>query len=272
VILTAVDDSFLPEAIYLIKSCGRYEPQRRFYLYLVNSSEERAAELHKYHPNLIVEHVQWDYEANRWRGIMCCARSIPILHILETYNEPLVYLDSDVLVVGDLGELFAEFESTDLLVKYFPDRDVLGAGGTKHGAKFNSGVIAISNSEQGKEFAREYNRRLREWIVSGKDICKTDESCGINTCVDQEFLYVVYEEFKERIRFKPLPLKFNDSKFDRNSVIWHGKGRARKKPQYVREKLYYQTKLVYYCYFAVMYPVLRMVYYFGHNFKRWMKQ
>ncbi len=70
-IVTAVDDKFLSEASYLIRSCARHEPAQRFYLFLVNSSEDRVEDLRTCHPNLIVEHVQWPYDAEKWRGLMC---------------------------------------------------------------------------------------------------------------------------------------------------------------------------------------------------------
>jgi len=268
-ILTAVDDNFLSEAITLIKSCARHVPEQRFYLFLVNSSEQRVAESRACHPNLIIELVRWPYDARRWRGLMCCARSIPFLNVLETYKEPTLYMDSDMLIMAPLDELFGELKTFDLLVRYHPESDVLGAGGTKNAAKFNSGVIAIRPSDVGIQFAREYDRRIREWINSGKEICKTDESYKVNTCIDQEFLYVIYKEFEGRIRFKPLPDKFNDAKFKPDSVIWHGKGTARKKPEYVRAKLAYSNRFRYYAFSLICYIPLRLIYCLGHLAKTW---
>ena len=250
-ILTAVDDNFLPEAVSLIKSCARHAPRQRFYLFLVNSSEQKFAKLHGFHPNLIVEHVQWPYDGRRWRGLMCSARAAPILHVLETYKEPALYLDSDMLVMGPLDELFDELETYDLLVQYRPEGDVLGAGGTRKAGKFNSGVIALRPSDAGIEFARKYDRCIREWIDTGKPLCSYDQDRGVSTCIDQEFLYLVYEEFKERLRFTPLAIKFNDSRFRPGSIIWHGKGVARKRLPYVLAKLSYDS-LPAYCIFSLI--------------------
>jgi len=253
-ILTAVDDNFLGEAVSLIKSCARRAPRQRFYLFLVNSNEERIAQVRKFHPKLIVEHVQWPYDAERWRGLMCSARSGPILHVLQKYKEPVVYLDADMLVMGPLDELFDELETYDLLVQYRPEGDVLGAGGTRKAGRFNSGVIAVRPSDEGIEFARQYNHRISKWIDTGKPLCKYDEDCGIETCIDQEFLYLVYEEFKGRLRFAPLPIKFNDSRFRPGSVIWHGKGVARKRLPYVLGKLSYDNVFVYYIFSLIRFP------------------
>jgi len=254
VILTAVDDNFLPEAASLIKSCARHAPGQRFYLFLVNSDEQRIAKLHTHHPNLIVEHVQWPYDAQRWRGLMCSARSIPIIHVLETYKEPTLYLDSDILVMASLDELFAELQTCDLLIKYRPEIELLGPAGTLNSAKFNSGVIAIRPTEVTLQFIREYDHLLREWIDAGKPIYQWREEHKVNTYIDQEFLYMVYDKLKEQLKFKALPDKFNDARFKPGSIIWHGKGVARKRLPYVLAKLSYDNCLFYYIFRLIRYP------------------
>lgn len=268
-IVTAVDDNYLSEAILLIKSCARYAPKQGFYLFLVNSSEQRVAELRACHPNIIIEHVQWPYDAKRWRGLMCCARSIPILNVLETYKEPTLYLDSDMLVMGPLDELFALQETYDLLIRYHPQAEQLGPAGTLDSAKFNSGVIAIHPTEVTLEFIRAYNRRMREWIDASKPIYEWREEHKVYTYIDQEFLFLAYKQLKDKLSFRPLPDKFNDAKFKPDSVIWHGKGTARKKPHYVRAKLAYGNRLSYYAYSVVCYWPLRFVYYVGRLVRTW---
>ncbi len=271
-ILTAVDDNFLPEAVSLIKSCASRAPRHRFYLFLVNSTEERIVRVRRFHPNLIVEHVQWPYDAQRWRGLMCSARAAPILYVLETYKEPALYLDSDMLVMGSIDGLFAELESYDLMVQYRPEADVLGAGGTRKAGRFNSGVIALRPSDVSIEFARRYDRRIREWIDTGKPLCRYDEDCGIETCIDQEFLYLVYEQFRERLRFAPLPDKFNDSRFRPDSIIWHGKGVSRKRLPYVLAKLSYDNLFVYYVFLLIRFPFCFVYYHLQQRVLAWKKR
>jgi alpha-N-acetylglucosamine transferase len=180
--------------------------------------------------------------------------------VLQEYKEPVLYLDSDMLVMGPLDELFGELEAYDLLVQYRPQADVSGAGGTRFAGKFNSGVIAIRPSDVGIEFARQYDRRITEWIDTGKQLCKYDEDSGIETCIDQEFLYLVYEEFKDRLKFAPLPDKFNDSRFRPGSVIWHGKGVARKRLPYVLGKMSYDNVLAYCIFSLIRFPFFSTYY------------
>lgn len=255
-LLTAVDDRFLDEASFLIRSCARHAPQQRFYLLLVNSNEQRVKQLRTCHAGLIVEHAQWEYDPQRWRGLMCSARSIPLVHVLETYGEPTLYLDSDTILRRPLDYLWKLLEEYDLLVDYRPQVKVRGAGGTLHGGTFNSGVIATRPNENTLAFFREYDRTIRAWIATGKPLCHFDEAAGVSTCIDQEFLYTVYEQFRDRLRFQPLPKKFNDPRLRADSVIWHGKGTARERPRYVLCKLSFGPSLRYYAFRLLGYPLL----------------
>lgn len=238
-LLTAVDDRFLDEASYLIRSCARHMPEQRFYLFLVNSTETRVAPLKAIHPNLMVEHVSWEFDAERWRGLMCSARSIPISHVLETYQEPTIYLDSDTMLRTSLDGLFQELEAHDVLIKYRPQLEQIGPVGTPHAAKFNSGVIAIRPSEAGLAFMREYHTNMRAWIEAGKPILEWREEYGVHVYIDQEFLFLAYDKLKDQMKFKALPEIYNDAGFHSNSVIWHGKGSARTHPEYTLAKLSY---------------------------------
>ncbi|MCB9855464.1 MAG: hypothetical protein H6818_07215 [Phycisphaerales bacterium] len=266
-LLTAVDDKYLDEAQYLIKSCARHAPQETFYLFLVNSSPERVAPLQRIHPKLEVEHVSWPYDRENWRGIMCCARSIPIAKLLHSRNEPLVYLDSDTILRGPLDGLFEELKEHDLLIRLRPDDTLIGPGGTPHGAKFNSGVIAVRPTPATLEFTQEYDRRIRDWIAAGKPIIEQRPEARVNVYIDQEFLYLSYESLKDRLRFKPLPEKFNDAKFRPDGVIWHGKGTARRHPAYRIAKLSLDSRLRAAAYAVVSSP-LSLAYFVVRRIRR----
>jgi hypothetical protein len=245
-LVTACDDKYLSEAKALIKSCAKHEPTQRFYLFLVNSKNVPDATIKTWHPNIVIERVGWPYNASPRRGMMHCVRAIPIKNVLEKYREPAVYLDSDTLLRGRLTEIFEALKTCDLMVRFRPTLEHIGVAGTPHASRFNSGVIAIRPSTEGISLAIEYNRALWEFIDSGKPILIYREEYGINVSADQELLYLAYLKMQSEVVFKPLPAKFNDAKFDAVSIIWHGKGIARKHPQFIIEKFRYSNGFLFY--------------------------
>ena len=244
-LLTACDSGYLTDAKTLLRSCARHMPDQRFYLFLVNADVVSDTILRQWHPHLIIERVKWPYEPSRWRGIMCSARSIPLRKALEEYGEPVIYLDTDILVRGSLSEIFQELEHCDLMVRYRPDLNHIGAASTPFGSTFNSGVIAVRPSQAGLRFVREYDRMIREYIASGKPLEVFRPEYRIRFVIDQELLYVAYQKVQDEIIFKPLPMRFNDARFHPTSLIWHGKGSARRHPVYVVERLRYVYPILY---------------------------
>ena len=113
---------------------------------------------------------------------------------------------SSGMLMDSLGELFEELKEFDLLVKHRPDLDIVGAAGTPHTAKFNSGVIALRPNETTFEFVREYDRRTQAWISAGKPVDRWHDSPRLYTCIDQEFLFPQLKDHLEVIQFRDIPL------------------------------------------------------------------
>ena len=239
-ILTACDSAYLKEAACLIRSCARYVPEQKFYLFLVNGENITDETFRSWHPQIMVDRVLWNFEPQRWHGLMCAARSGPIEKALHQYHEKLLYIDSDCLVRAPLNEVFQALDHCDLMVKYRPQMEQLGAAGTYFASKFNSGVVAIRPSDPGLRFAHNYHQAIQEFITSGKPLELPLEEEKIISVFDQELLYATYLQLKEDLTFTPLPDKFNDSKFNPGSAIWHGKGTARTHPLYRLERAHYQ--------------------------------
>lgn len=264
-LLTACDSEYWAEAEILIKSCARHEPNQRFYLFLVSCDPTLDSLVKTWHPNIIIDRVVWPYEVEPRPGMLYCIRSIPLRKVLETYREPTIYLDSDTLLRGPLTELFEALKTCDLTVKLRPQLRHVGAAGTPYGSTFNNGVIGIRPSAAGIRFVQEYDRTLQEFVTSGKPLTIYREEIGIRFVVDQELLYVTYLSLEDALLFKPLPSKFNDAKFDPASIIWHGKGTARTNPRYVKEKLRYSNKLLFYP-FSVYVSLLSLLRSIKHKF------
>jgi hypothetical protein len=203
-----------------------------------------------WHPDIVIECVEWPYDEPPRPGMLYCIRSIPLHKVLKKYREPTVYLDSDVILRNSISEIIEDLKRYDLLIKMRPELVHIGAAGTPYGSIFNSGVIAIRPSEAGIRFAENYDRTVQAFIASGKSLVRYQEDIRIRFVIDQELLYVTYDALRDNLLFKPLPTKFNDAKFDPESIIWHGKGTARKNPDYVKEKLRYGNQFRY-CAFSL---------------------
>jgi len=239
-ILTACDERLLPEASSLIKSCARHAPDQGFYLFLVNGTSTTDDSIKRWHPRISIERVTWPLDTGRWRAIMCCARSFPLVSVLERFQEPVLYLDSDTLVRGPLNELWEAIETCDLMVKHRPSLKHTGAAGSPYASRFNNGVIVIKPSEAGRRFARAYDDRLRSYIESGKPLALHNPELGLEFIVDQELLFLTYLDHRDGLSFMDLPEKFNDATFQEGSIIWHGKGTARRHPLYGLERTRYK--------------------------------
>ena len=249
-LLTACDDGYLSEAEVLIKSCAKYEPAQRFYLFLVSSDLALESLVKAWHPNIIIDRVARPYSRGLRSGMLFCVRSIALRKALEIYREPTVYLDSDTLLRGELRDVFKDLETFDLMVKYRPHLKHFGVAGTPYGSTFNSGVIAVRPSAAGIRFARGYDRRLQGLVASERPLTRYQEDIKIKFVVDQELLYVTYLDFRDELLFKALPDRFNDARFGSDSIVWHGKGTARTDPRYVLEKLRYSNRFLF-CPFSV---------------------
>ena len=245
-ILTACDGNYLREASTLIKSCARHEPARQLYLYLVNDECTPERVFQHWHPNIIVERVIWNTEPSRWRGLMSSMRSIVLEHALTNYQEPVLYLDADMLVRGSLVQLWSILDECDLLVKHRPEIAHLGVAGTTFASRFNAGAIGVRPTKAGLKFVRLYNSLLREHIQSDLPIVEYRPQYQVDVYADQELLYVAYHKLQNELVFQALPDKYNDAKFAVDSRIWHGKGTARKHPLYKVENMRYVHPLLYY--------------------------
>lgn len=110
------DQYFFDETQYLIKSCAKFEPTQKFYLFLINADKSVDKEIQKWHSYIIIDHAKFKYDPEKWRGLMCSARTIPLEKALTTYKEPLIYLDSDILLRGPLKELFDQLKDSGHII------------------------------------------------------------------------------------------------------------------------------------------------------------
>ena len=120
------------------------------------------------------------------------------------------WVDVDTIVRAPLDDFWSDVEPGTLKVMYRP--------GIADCSIFNTGVMAIGRSPETEELVANWLRgvmKAKKWLD------------------DQRYLWKVWK--KSVVRLIPLETKFNDNHFDRESVIWHGKGHSREDSRWIRE-------------------------------------
>jgi hypothetical protein len=244
---TIIDQKHLfKEAKYLIKSCMKYMPDEKFVLNLINVAKNVDKEVESWHNNIIIRHLSLKIQKERYEGYMYCAMSFPLYDLLTEFNEPLIYLDADIVLRGRLDEIVNDLNKYDLMIRYLPFQNRRGPTTLKDGAKVNNGVTAIAPSTGGKLFAKNFREKILNYLDMDKNSIFWHEDIKITTCIDQEFIYVTMKELEKENRIKIFPLdnKFNDSYFLDSSLVWHAKGSARIHSKYLKEKAKYDESKI----------------------------
>lgn len=239
-IVTVSDESnyLLNVTKYMVISLAKHMPSEKLFVVIVNGRGKYDEIVKKWHPNLVILHYKLELENKK--GLYFCFMALPLYDLLSKYDEPLIYIDGDVIIKDTLLPLFKELDKYDLLVRYRPFLDFNGPMATKYGARTNSGVLALSNKPEILEFVLEFKNRIINFIKDGKEPISWNEQKTSLTGVDQELLWLLIMEFKDKVNFFPLNDRYNDSYFNSDSAIWHAKGIARKSPEYLMECHKYQ--------------------------------
>ncbi|XNS81289.1 hypothetical protein AB6D09_006645 [Vibrio cyclitrophicus] len=217
---------------YMIKSFFFHMPNEKLCVTIVNGNGIYDELISSLNENIIIRHVDSDIKINQ--GGYFSFMALPLEYLLNNYDEPLIYLDGDMIIKSDLGELNDLTHDYDILVRYRPLLDFTGPLGTKYGARTNSGVLVLANNSITKRFVSDFRNEIIEYIESGIP-CKSTNESGSLTGIDQELLWLLISRYQKEIKFFPLNDKFNDSYFYNSSYIWHAKGVHRTYPQYLLE-------------------------------------
>ena len=138
-----------------------------------------------------------------------------MLETTKDYNA-IAWIDNDTIIRKSLDGLWENLTPETLKFWFRKDeRDAL---------KFQGGVYVIGNSEVIKEW-------LKDIIAALDKYNKTKKDNKNDWYIAQEYMYLMYKNNK-RIRFVNLDTKFNDSKFNDDSVIWHCKHTQFNFPKY----------------------------------------
>jgi len=134
--------------------------------------------------------------------------------LLNNGFNKILALDVDTIVRESLAELYDMIEVTDLIIEHkarLPNMFIP----TNH-LIFKEGLMVVKNTKYTRLFYRKISSTLKYQLFN----CVKD----FDIDSDHEVIGQVYDEMKDDICLSNLPLKFKDTTFDDNSVIWSGKG------------------------------------------------
>jgi len=218
-----------------IRSFARHMPTHSFCLVLINGTGRHEEEIRSWHPRLILRNLPLEIRPEHLRGYQFCYMTLPLNDLLREFDEPLVYVDADTLLRGDLSPVFDMLSAYDLVVRCLPFQQLPGPTTQVDGARVNNGCLGLANNERTRRYTAELRDRVIAYLNGGGDPALVVEKTGTVTGLDQELLWVIYREMRDAIRLFPLDDRFNDSQMQAHSVLWHAKGTARRNPRYLYE-------------------------------------
>lgn len=188
VVATVVTRSHLGDARTLCRMLRRWHPQARMVVLVVDGTgqtDPEDFEVVLLEDLAIPDRASFCFQYTAFE--LCNALKAPLLGwILAQASVPAVlYLDSDIGVLGDLSGLWKEVLSSDVLVtphqtQEFPaDGCQPGPVMIRSAGVFNAGVVGVRRSAAGLDFAEWWKRRSRH-------DCINDPSNGL--FVDQRHL------------------------------------------------------------------------------------
>jgi len=137
-----------------------------------------------------------------------------ILYAFHRGEKTVVWLDADTIVRGPLDGLWSDMNPGAMKITFRPDHDAK--------FKFNTGVIVLT-------WSLAVDQMVKGWA---ERIAKDDTWLN-----DQLYLW---KEWKHsNVELLPLEHKYNDSHLAEDSIIWHGKGHARRDPRWLKEQKRY---------------------------------
>lgn len=209
-------------------------PELPFCLVLINGSGAHDDVIRGWHPKLILKHLSFDIRPEHLRGYQFCYMTLPLHDLLCEFDEPLVYVDADTIVRGRLNPVFDLLNQYDLVVRYMGGTDLPGPTTPHDGARVNNGLMGLANNARTRAYAAELRRRVVSFLEGGGDPMRITAPDGIVTGLDQELIWVIYQEMSDRMTFFPLDPSFNDSQFMDSSTLWHAKSKTRRNVRYRR--------------------------------------
>lgn len=204
ILFSLTDPEYFKYIKALIRSSKKYFSESKFCATLVNCNDKQINQLKKINNcDILIENKKFlnDHE----KRCYCASRRAHLfIKLREKYpDDYLVWVDADSIFVKNAKLFSNHIISCDVSMR--PKNLKIGT--------FASGVI--TSGPKSIDFFNEYNNKINSKLNLNKWL------------TDQKMLNLTYNEFKNKINFKPLPNIFCDVWYSNNGVLWVAKRRIR---------------------------------------------
>jgi hypothetical protein len=237
-ITTIVDETYLyREAKYLLSSLYTYIPNEKIYLFLVNCDDKVKKDVLSWNPNTIIDFRIFDVPKEQYKSYMYVMMTFVfdwLLNDIKT-KEDIIYLDADIVLKGNLDNLYRDLLKNDLMFRYHPFNRIKGPTSEIFGGIMNNGCVAMKNNTIMAEYAKILKQNIQDYLDTKTDPVIFVEKAKVITCIDQEMLFTTYLEMSRTINFFPINNIYNDTQYTKKGIVWHAKGVHRTYPEYLIE-------------------------------------
>jgi SAM-dependent methyltransferase len=215
---------------YCLRSAYRSNPDRPFHMFLVNHTGAYDELLKDMHPDVVIRNLPLDLHpdfADTPHKVGYAFKSLTLSLALDKADQPVIFVDGDILIRGSLDPLYEQLKRADLSVRYLPHLVRQGLLSKNHGTRVNTGVIGLAPTSPARAFAADLYQRTADWLATGKPAGGFDNKWKVNVGIDQEFFFLVLQDHRGDLVFEPMNDAFNDAYYMPDSPIWHAKGVGR---------------------------------------------
>jgi len=202
--------NYVEQLCVMLKSISENALDEKVLVYAYDLSEESCIKIKNVYKNITVRriHVYGDsilseknistYKNHVYGNSIMSKRTAPMVDALNEGYSKVAHMDVDIIVRGNLDELWENVKANTMKIMYKPDQS--------DKRKLQKGVFVLGNSNITRALLKRLNEKLErhlEWYD------------------DQKYLWKCYNKFKDQIDFQELGKKYNDNQFSDDSIIWH---------------------------------------------------
>lgn len=212
------DEFYFNQLLAFLTSAKINSPNHIMNVFLANYPKDKEEQLKEMFPLYVFENRELDMVDDRGISLILF-RIMLVKECFEKYKAPVAWIDTDVIVRGDLN-IFLDVEPGQLKILFRGD-DV------PEKVRFNAGIFRIGYSYDTYKLVCDWEEGLRNNMTWG---------------MGQLELYKAYKKNIDNVELIKMPESYNDlgdstndDSFDRKSLMWHSKKYHFDNPKFQKE-------------------------------------